>query len=203
MSVSTISRVFIVIVFAITLNACSLVARQSTPSINIEPSVIVQLPTPDGLGYQLSASQLVTINWIVEGEEKSEQLPVQLQVTNTQVVVAGFSSWGTRILSLSYNGEQIKTEVLANIDGTLPDPEQVLFNVMITLWPSSAWEPSLNKIKWRLIDDEYSRTILNSSGEKMISIRYENRDKLKGKISFNHLQHPFSISIQTLQYQLN
>ncbi|GLT18074.1 lipoprotein [Vibrio zhanjiangensis] len=203
MSVSTISRVFIVIVFAITLNACSLVARQSTPSINIEPSVIVQLPTPDGLGYQLSASQLVTINWIVEGEEKSEQLPVQLQVTNTQVVVAGFSSWGTRILSLNYNGEQIKTEVLANIDGTLPDPEQVLFNVMITLWPSSAWEPSLNKIKWRLIDDEYSRTILNSSGEKMISIRYENRDKLKGKISFNHLQHPFSISIQTLQYQLN
>ncbi|CAH1540385.1 conserved exported hypothetical protein [Vibrio rotiferianus] len=203
MSTSTAMRIFIAMIFVTALNACSLVPKQSTPSVEIEKDVAIALPAPNNLGYQLTASQLITATWTAGGKERQEQLPVQLQVSSNDVILAGFSSWGTRILSLNYNGEQIKTEVLAGLDGTLPKPEQVLFNLMLTLWPSSAWEAPLNKVKWKIIDDEYSRTVFNSDGEKIIDIHYENRDKLKGKISFNHLQHPFSISIQTLQYQLN
>ncbi|MGL6027489.1 MAG: DUF3261 domain-containing protein [Vibrio sp.] len=203
MSTSTAMRVFIAIIFVTALSACSSVPKQSTPSVEIEKGVTVALPAPNDLGYQLTASQLITAAWIEDGQERQEQLPVQLQVSSNDVTLAGFSSWGTRILSLNYNGEQINTEVLTGLDGSLPEPEQVLFNLMITLWPSSAWEVQLNKVRWRMVGDEYSRTVFNRSGEKIIDIRYEKRDKLKSKISFNHLQHPFSISIQTLQYQLN
>ncbi|MHA2741527.1 DUF3261 domain-containing protein [Vibrio harveyi] len=203
MSTFTAVRIFITMIFVTLLSACSLVPKQSTPSVEIEQGVSVALPAPNDLGYHLTASQLITATWTAEGKERQEQLPVQLQVNSNDVTLAGFSSWGTRILSLNYNGEQINAEILTGLDGTLPEPEQVLFNLMITLWPSSAWEAPLNKVRWRMIDDEYSRTVFNSDGEKIIDIRYENHDKLKGKISFNHLQHPFSISIQTLQYQLN
>ena len=81
---------------------------------------------------------------------------MQLQVTSNEVVLAGFSSWGTRVLSLSYGGEQIQTEVLNGLQGSLPQPEQVLFNLMITLWPSSAWEGSLNELN---ADGSYKFTL--------------------------------------------
>ncbi len=126
-------RIFITMIFVTLLSACSLVPKQSTPSVEIEKGVSVALPAPNDLGYHLTASQLITATWTAEGKERQEQLPVQLQVNSNDVTLAGFSSWGTRILSLNYNGEQINTEVLTGLDGTLPEPEQVLFNLMITL----------------------------------------------------------------------
>lgn len=203
MSWTTLARISIGSIVALLLSACSLVPNQSTPSVMLQQGTEVNLPAPSELGYQLTASQLITATWVTNGKEKVEQLPVQFQVSNGDVTLAGFSSWGTRILSLHYDGKQISTEILAGLENTLPEPEQVLFNLMITLWPSSAWDTPLNTVKWRLVDDKYSRTVFNSDGEKIIDIHYENNDKLKGTISFRHLKHPFSISIQTLQYQLN
>lgn len=115
---------------------------------------------PGTLGYNLKASQLITATWSQEGVQKSEQLPVQLQVDNESIVLAGFSSWGTRILSLTYDGIDISTNVLPGLDGKLPAPEQVLFNLMITLWPTASWEPILNEINWKIIEDTHSRSIL-------------------------------------------
>ncbi|HHF0551045.1 TPA: DUF3261 domain-containing protein [Vibrio antiquarius] len=191
------------IVLSLFLSACSLVPHQSTPQVDIAENTQVNLPTPASLGYQLAASQLITASWVIDGKPTSEQLPVQLQVTSNEVVLAGFSSWGTRVLSLSYDGEQIQTEVLNGLQGTLPRPEQVLFNLMITLWPSSAWEGSLNEVRWQMIDKNNSRAIFDSDGEKIIEIQYSSSNKLEGKIDFHHLKHQFSISIQTLQHQIN
>ena len=100
------------IALSLFLSACSLVPHQSTPQVDIAENTQVNLPTPASLGYQLAASQLITASWVIDGKPTSEQLPVQLQVTSNEVVLAGFSSWGTRVLSLSYDGEQIQTEVL-------------------------------------------------------------------------------------------
>lgn len=76
------------------LSACSLVPHQSTPQVDIAENTQVNLPTPASLGYQLAASQLITASWVIDGKPTSEQLPVQLQVTSNEVVLAGFSSWG-------------------------------------------------------------------------------------------------------------
>ncbi len=82
------------IALSLFLSACSLVPHQSTPQVDIAEHTQVSLPTPASLGYQLSASQLITASWAIDGKTTSEQLPVQLQVTNNEVVLAGFSSWG-------------------------------------------------------------------------------------------------------------
>jgi hypothetical protein len=203
MSYKKAFRCAALIALSVFLGACSLVPHQSTPRVEIAENTRVNLPTPSGLGYQLSTSQLITASWAIDGKTKAEQLPVQLQVTKNEVVLAGFSSWGTRVLSLSYDGEQIQTEVLNGLQGTLPQPEQVLFNLMITLWPSTAWEGSLNEIRWRIIDKNNSRAIFDSEGEKIIEIQYSSSDKFEGQIDFHHLKHQLSISIQTLQHQIN
>lgn len=182
------------------LIACSSAPKESAPTVNLSPSVSVTLPQPSELGYSLTASQLISATWQADRTSRSEQLPVHLQVNQDKVVLAGFSSWGTRILSLEYQASSITTDVLAGLEGSLPKPEQVLFNLMITLWPSSAWEGPLNEVRWRVIDTENSRAVFDNHGQQVIDIRYSQSDKLAGDIEFHNLTSDYAITIKTLQY---
>ncbi|CAM4167709.1 MULTISPECIES: DUF3261 domain-containing protein [Vibrio] len=190
------------LLLSLMLSACvTTTPTAHTPAVNITAEQQVYLPTPDSLGYSLSASQLIEATWHNGKKDRTEQLPVQLQVTHDKLVLAGFSSWGTRILSLEYQGDNISSEVLTGLDGVLPAPEQVLFNLMITLWPASAWEAPLNAVQWRILDTDNSRSIYNSDGKEVIHIQYSNKDKLSGKIIFHHLIDDYTITITTLQSQ--
>ena len=192
---------FSLFIFSLMLTACASEPKISTPQVEISPGTSITLPTPRSLGFSLSASQLIEANWVVNEKSQTQQLPVQLQVSQDQLVLAGFSSWGTRILSLNYQQAGITSDVLSGLGSALPAPEQVLFNLMITLWPSSAWEASLNKVRWRMTDNDYSRAIFNNDDDKVIDIQYSNKDKLNGTITFRHLIDNYTITIKTLQSQ--
>lgn len=188
------------ITLTVMLSACATPPETAPPQVQLADDIAVTLPLPEQLGYALTASQLINATWHTSSSQRSEQLPVQLQVNEKQVVLAGFSSWGTRILSLDYQAQSITTDVLAGLKGVLPQPEQVLFNLMITLWPSSAWEAPLNKVRWQLVDDEYSRAIFDSQGQKVIDIQYSSEEKLAGDIRFHQLSDDYLITIKTLHY---
>ncbi|BEI23495.1 DUF3261 domain-containing protein [Vibrio fluvialis] len=184
------------------LCACSLQPQISATQVEICPDVWVELPKPAQLSQSFTASQLISATWHNEtGHSQSQQLPVQLQVSDQQVLLAGFSSWGTRILSLDYDGEQIQTQVLSGLENTVPKPEQVLFNLMITLWPRNAWEAPLNKVRWRIIDDANQRTVINEKGETILAITYSGDTPLSGDIHFKNLPLNYDITIQTLTLQ--
>ncbi|MCG9751817.1 DUF3261 domain-containing protein [Vibrio brasiliensis] len=197
---STLTKTLYAIILGVTLSACSSVPQSRTPTVEIAQQTQVNLPSPASLSYSLTASQLIQAQWHNGEQTRSEQLPVQLQVSKDKLVLAGFSSWGTRILSLSYHDDVISTDVMKGLGGVLPQPEQVLFNLMITLWPSSAWEAPLNKVRWQIIDQDNSRAIYDSNGEKVIDIQYSNKDRLTGEITFRHLIDNYTVKIKTLQF---
>ncbi|CAH0529163.1 DUF3261 domain-containing protein [Vibrio hippocampi] len=184
------------------LIACSSQPNQSAPEVEISPGVSVALPQPQTLGYSLIANQLITATWHEGDKSKSEQLPVYLELKGNRLVLAGFSSWGTRLLSLSYQDDQLQTEVMSGLSGVLPQPEQVLFNLMLTLWPSSTWEAPLNKVEWRIEDYNKRRIITDQQGNKLIEIEYANIDRLSGNIRFQHIRQGYTIEINTLNYQI-
>tara|TARA_Y100001956_G_scaffold81524_2_gene99305 strand:+ start:3493 stop:4116 length:624 start_codon:yes stop_codon:yes gene_type:complete len=200
MSIQSQLKTLSAIALTILLSGCASSPASAPPQVQLAEDITVELPLPEQLGYSLTASQLINATWRTSSSQRSEQLPVQLQVGEEKLVLAGFSSWGTRILSLDYQGKTITTDVLAGLNGVLPQPEQVLFNLMITLWPSSAWEAPLNKVRWQLIDDGNSRVIFDSQGEKVIDIQYSSEDKLAGDIRFHQLSDDYTITIKTLQY---
>ena len=104
-----------------------MVSQQPTgASVSLDNDTELALPLPSELGYSFTASQLINATW----KNETQQLPVQVEVTPDKVVLAGFSSWGTRILSLQYQNQVIDTQVLSGLGATLPQPEQVLFNLM-------------------------------------------------------------------------
>lgn len=195
--IRTLKVTFVTLV-GVMLSACSMVSQQPTgASVSINNDTELALPLPAELGYSLSASQLISATW----ETDMQQLPVQVEVTADKVVLAGFSSWGTRILSLQYQNQVIDTQVLSGLGATLPQPEQVLFNLMLTLWPTEAWTQPLQTIGWHLVDTDNTRTVFDDDQQAIIRIEYQakaNEPKLSGDIVFKHLIQGYTITIQTL-----
>ncbi|PTP02924.1 DUF3261 domain-containing protein [Vibrio splendidus] len=195
--IRTLKVTFVTLV-GVLLSACSMVSQQPTgASVSINNDTELALPLPAELGYSLTASQLISATW----ETDTQQLPVQVEVTAGKVVLAGFSSWGTRILSLQYQNQVIDTQVLSGLGATLPQPEQVLFNLMLTLWPTEAWTQPLQTIGWHLVDTDNTRTVFDDDQQAIIRIEYQakaNEPKLSGDIVFKHLIQGYTITIQTL-----
>lgn len=195
--IRTLKITFVTLV-GVMLSACSMVSQQPTgASVSINNDTELALPLPAELGYSLTASQLISATW----ETDMQQLPVQVEVTADKVVLAGFSSWGTRILSLQYQNQVIDTQVLSGLGATLPQPEQVLFNLMLTLWPTEAWTQPLQNISWHLVDTDNTRTVFDDDQQAIIRIEYQakaNEPKLSGDIVFKHLIQGYTITIQTL-----
>ncbi|MEZ9515479.1 DUF3261 domain-containing protein [Vibrio splendidus] len=186
------------VVLGLLLSACSMVSQQPTgASVSLDNDTELALPLPSELGYSFTASQLINATW----QDETQQLPVQVEVTADKVVLAGFSSWGTRILSLQYQNQVIDTQVLSGLGATLPQPEQVLFNLMLTLWPTEAWTQPLQGIGWHLVDTDNTRTVFDDDQQAIIRIEYQakaNEPKLSGDIVFKHLIQGYTITIQTL-----
>lgn len=180
-------KIALTVVLGLLLNACSLVSQQPTgASVAIDQETELALPLPADLGYSLMASQLISATW----QDDTQQLPVQVEVTPDKVILAGFSSWGTRILSLQYQNQTIETQVLSGLGATLPQPEQVLFNLMLTLWPAEAWAQPLQIIGWHLVDTDNSRTVFDDNQQAIIQIDYQaepGTHKTASNIVFKHL----------------
>ncbi|MFI3275560.1 DUF3261 domain-containing protein [Vibrio sp.] len=191
-------KIALAVVLGLLLNACLMVSQQPTgASVIIDQETELALPLPADLGYSLTASQLISATW----QDDTQQLPVQVEVTPEKVVLAGFSSWGTRILSLQYQNQTIETQVLSGLGATLPQPEQVLFNLMLTLWPAEAWAQPLQSIGWHLVDTDDSRTVFDDNQQAIIRIDYQAEPathKTAGNIVFKHLTQGYTITIQTL-----
>lgn len=165
-------------------------------TVQISPGISLEMPGPGALGYSLTASQLV----IVEYEGGSHELPVRLQVDAERLVLAGFSSWGSRIMSLVYENGEISTSVLSGLGQSLPNPEQILFNVMITLWPLDAWAESLDSIGWALKETSKQRELINEKQQIVATIHYETNPCLDGTVVFINHSLNLKVTIKTLRY---
>ncbi|MEZ9654691.1 DUF3261 domain-containing protein [Vibrio splendidus] len=191
-------KVALAVGLSLLLSACSMVSQLPTgASVTIDKDTELALPLPAELGYSFTASQLISATW----QDDTQQLPVQVEVTPDKVVLAGFSSWGTRILSLQYQNQAIETQVLSGLGATLPQPEQVLFNLMLTLWPIEAWAQPLQSIGGHLVDTDKTRTVFDDNQQAIIRIEYQAKvgePKTSGEIVFKHLIQGYTITIQTL-----
>lgn len=189
-------RTFLLMASALLLTACA--GLPDNNQVEIAPDRYVTLPAPSDFPASISVNQMITASW---GND-SQVLPVHLEISPSDVVLVGFSSWGTRLLTLHYDGQKLDTDTLTGLGVVLPDGRQVLMNLMLTLWPAEAWEPHLAPIGWRLKDSGSTRTLLDENGETVAKIQYDG-SKVSGvipeQIQFEQLQQNYQITIQTLE----
>ncbi len=192
---------WVILSFLVLLSGCSLqpsVEVADQVQVEITPGQFVDLPLPMQLQKEINVSQLISAQW---AEENKRQLLVQLQVDKQQVVLAGFSAWGVKLLSLSYvsdaTGNKIETNVMTGLSETLPQPEQILFNVMLAIWPKNSWDGPLSLIGWRLQEDGLQRSLIDENGDVVVTIDYQHKDYLNGKITFKHQRLNYTVVIET------
>lgn len=209
---------WVMVSLALLLSACSLQPKMQSAThavqVEIAPSTFVNLPQPIELNENINVSQLITAQW---GTESKHKLLVQLQVDQQKVVLAGFSAWGVKLLSLRYfgivtdnfadndtnkhvdnhAGNHIETNVMAGLEQSLPQPERILFNVMLSIWPKSAWDEPLSQIGWTLQDNKLQRLLIDKNGEVVVTINYEMTPYLDGKITFQHHRLNYNVTIET------
>lgn len=181
------------------LMGCESLSKETHNAMTVEvaPKTYVSLPTPGQLGRNLSINQLISANW--GGDIQS--LPVHLEVLEEKVLLIGFSSWGTRILTLTYTKDALTQDVLPGLNAVLPKGKDVLFSMMLALWPAKSWEAPLKAIGWRLDEGATYRDLLDNNGRTVISIKYDNslkQDNIPKKIVFEHMQKKYQITIKTL-----
>lgn len=190
-------RYFSVFILSFILMGCASKPIKQPNQVEVAQETFVTLPQPAEYGSDLSLSQLIS----VEFQGTKQQLPVQLELTGNDLVLAGFASWGSRLLSLDYDGLTLDTYVMAGLADTLPPPEQVLFNVMITLWPLDAWQSSLESINWQLNEDGNHRILRDESGNIILDVGYDSiTDKLSGDITLSSPHLGYIITIKTFSH---
>lgn len=190
-------RYFSVFILSFILMGCASKPIKQPNQVEVAQETFVTLPQPAEYGSDLSLSQLIS----VEFQGTKQQLPVQLELTGNDLVLAGFASWGSRLLSLDYDGMTLDTYVMAGLADTLPPPEQVLFNVMITLWPLDAWQSSLESINWQLNEDGNHRILRDESGNIILDVGYDSiTDKLSGDITLSSPHLGYIITIKTFSH---
>ncbi|PJC85801.1 DUF3261 domain-containing protein [Vibrio sp. HA2012] len=177
------------------LMACSSVNVSPDNSVQMAGGTSIPFPEPKALESVVSVSQMITATW--NGD--TQQLPVKLEVDADRVVLAGFSSWGTRLLSLEYSSAGIATYVLPGLEAQLPDPKQVLFYIMVSLWPQDVWREKLSLSGWDLVDKAHTRTLVDASGKVVVFIHYTDiNNKLAGDIKLENPEAGYSVVISTL-----
>lgn len=189
-------KLFFSFFIVLSLAGCSMISNLHPVQVEIDNGIFVELPKPAQLQETINVSQLISAKW---GEEKEQKLLVQLQVDEQQVVLAGFSAWGAKLLSLHYSGNEIETSVLNGLTDTLPKPEQILFNVMLSIWPIESWQAVLSRVGWQLQDNNLQRLLINPKGEVIVTINYQKTPYLEGVITFEHHKLDYFITIETNQ----
>lgn len=173
---------------------CANLANQHL--IEVAPNTFLSLPSPAQFGGNANISQLITAKW----QDETASLPVHLEITAQRMVLVGSSLWGTRILTVEYANNTITQDTLLGLNTILPDARQVLFSIMLTLWPQPAWQPHLAKIGWTLIDKERSRILVDTDGIPVIKINYDERPatgEVPSQVQFQHLRQDYQITIST------
>ncbi|WP_432464545.1 DUF3261 domain-containing protein [Agarivorans sp. QJM3NY_33] len=168
------------------LSACSHSNNKPTPTNQY------QWPSPAELGFNLNAEQVIQAQY----GEQQVLLPLALEVNQTQLVVIGFSNWGTRVFSLEWNGKDLASEAIQLPNITLPPPSEVLNDIFLALWPAESLAPMLQAKSWTLHDSAQRREIIQADGKPVMTIDYHQAKATGGWLKVYNHQRNF-------QYQLN
>lgn len=192
----TLIRPLSIALTLLVLNACGSISQDTAPRVAVATDTFVQLPHPNTLRADLVASQLIIATW----KDQVHQLPVQLEIKDNQLTLAGFSSWGMRLFSAQYTNSKITTELIAGLPEALPQPEQVVFNIMLAIYPLSVWQDRFSAIGWKIKQTDTHRYIIDPNDETIIDISYLTKKPFSSDITFNHLKLNYKIIIKTNNY---
>ncbi|MBI5245213.1 MAG: DUF3261 domain-containing protein [Elusimicrobia bacterium] len=180
------NNAFVLLGLALLLPGCDATARR-----RLDPGLF--LLAPSEAGFEASMTQEVSFE---RGTTRFDSTAL-VEVSTTEVVLVGLSPFGTRMLSLRWDGEKLIEERDRSIPKGLA-LKLILRDVQLASWPAAAVQAALPGPAWNLQDTGSERTLLKD-GEAVVRIRYGGADRLHSDLEFEHLGLGYRMKIHTLQ----
>lgn len=192
------SFLFIFIIFS--LGGCSTVFRSTEENIFLEKNNLFVFPSPNSLGYEVSAIQLF------KGQYGEHQFDIQVvvEVDKKELRMVGLAPWGGQLYSIKLSDGNIEYKEIDNSEMKI-NPGHTITDFILTYWPISVLNDWLKKKGLRVmetVDDPLIRTI-QYGNRSIIEISYQNENKWKGRVSFKNLKRNYSFQIETVKVDLN
>ncbi|HEX7928337.1 MAG TPA: DUF3261 domain-containing protein [bacterium] len=135
-----------------------------SPQVLLRPDVTAPLPELPLLPGPWHSSQLLTVQ--ARGQE--DRLPVEIELNGGRLVVIAFTTWGGRVLTVTYDGRAITAEA-SGPGAALPPPSQVIADVLMVNWPIHGWSLPPG---WRFDQQFEVRRLRDAASRVVAEVRY-------------------------------
>lgn len=171
-----------VIAAAMLLSACATTAPPPAARLGLKLA-------PAALGESISVQQHLR----VERSGRSDELDVALEVEPQKLEMVGLAL-GQRVLSLSYDGTELKSWRHAMLPSQVK-AEDVLEDMQLTLWPVDAVRAAL-PAGWQ-VEEQGLRRTLSLNGETVMVINYSGMPRWSGKLVLDNLRYQYRLTIES------
>jgi hypothetical protein len=190
------------LVFIVLLTSCALL-RQSAESgarVQIGKDQSINLPRPAALGFNLTATQLLTATYHINGKTDSYSSQVQIDVNQQHIILVALSGFGSELFSLNYDGEHLKSSSLPMPNAQM-GVQQTLTEFILSYAPSTLIRALLKNTNISLHTTARQRIFMQNH-KVLIKIDYASNNRFKGKVVLHNNLYNYTITINTISYQL-
>lgn len=172
-----------------------------TREVTLAPGQTVELPTPDQLGFNVTATQVLTAEYLADGRPSSYTTQVQIEKTPKRLVLVAVAGWGGEIFSIDYHGKKIDASSLPMPNSAM-GIQHVLSDFIFTYAPANLLKKLLKSTDVRLIVKKNERLFLLKN-KPILTIKYQYKNPWKGKVVLHNVKLNYTIKISTISYQKN
>lgn len=149
--------------------------------------------SPASFGGSASLAQRLTF----ERADGKVGQPIEalLEIDSGEVLLAGFAL-GQRILTIGWNGHELKVERHSKLPGTV-SAERVLRDVQYAYWPAASIRAVLPPA-WSL-DDEGGLRTLRHEGQSVLVIRFAGPSRLSGRVVLDNRLEGYRLYIESAE----
>jgi hypothetical protein len=172
--------------------------------VRIADRLVFDLLPPASFGESLVLTQAATIEF---GDEHRELL-FYTEISADNISVVGTLPNGTRLFSIIYDGQMIRSEGPADLFNSIT-PEYFLADLQLAQWPFAEVAADLAAANPCFADGscivsettDHLQRNLNREGQPVISIHYGSLPHYQDSTLYEHFERGYRLQIETLDVQ--
>lgn len=170
---------------ALMLSACSLAPPRAA-------TVAFPLLAPSTLGTSRSALQ------VLRGTFGEHDVAFQcvVDVAPEHVTLVGLSALGQRWFSLRYDGSTLKAETNPQAPALL-DPQRVLMDLQLALWPLAALQQALAGSSWQVTEPARATRRLRRDGHLVSEVHYAGTDPWLSRFWLSNFEFGYTLAVES------
>lgn len=193
---------FLALTLVMLLAGCATVHDNNalSPTIVIAPGQIITLPAPAAMGFNVTATQILTAQYTVNQQTKSYSTQLQVEKTPTKLTMVALTGWGGQAFAIDYDGVAIHSSSLP-MANTEQGIQHTLADFLMIYAPTQVLNNLFKPTAITLVATPTQR-LFKLNNKVIVQVDYQNTIPWKGTIILQNFMYHYQLQINTASYQL-